>query len=128
MTVRQNATVEKHQLPGLEHQTLAGAADNLKHSEVWMQTLQAGAGTPVHQHDCDEVVVVSRGSGICILGDEEVAFGPDSTLIVPAGVVHEIRNTGDEPIHLIAAFNATPANVLTPDGQPIELPWSQASG
>lgn len=125
MTVKQNSNVEKHHLPGLEHQTLAGAADNLKSSEIWMQTLAAGIETPEHKHDCDEVVVVNRGAGICYLGDEEVAFGPDSTLIVPAGVVHVIRNTGDEPIHLIAAFNATPANVFTPDGQPIELPWSQ---
>lgn len=125
MTVKQHANAQMFYLPGLEHQTLAGAADNLKSTEIWLQTLAAGAETPEHKHDCDEVVVVSRGAGTCCLGDDEVAFGPNSTLIVPAGVVHIIRNTGDEPIHLIAAFNATPANVLTPDGQPIELPWSQ---
>jgi mannose-6-phosphate isomerase-like protein (cupin superfamily) len=108
---------------------LAGAADDLAQTEVWLQTIEAGAETPVHKHACDEVVVVSRGRGTCTLfGDgadtEEVAFGPDSTLIVPAGCVHQIRNTGDEPIHLVAAFNATPAAVLTPDGQAMALPWS----
>lgn len=128
MTVRQHTIVQKYHLPGLEHQTLAGAADSLKSTEIWMQTLAAGAETPVHKHDCDEVVVVNRGAGTCCLGNDEVAFGPNSTLIVPAGVVHKIRNSGDEPIHLIAVFSATPANVLTPDGKPIDLPWSQPSG
>ena len=125
MKIKQNEDARKFHLPGLEHQTLAGAADDLENTEIWLQTIDPGAETPVHQHDCDEVVVVSRGAGTCFFGNVEVAFGPNSTLIVHAGVVHMIRNTGDEPIHLIAAFNATPANVLTSDGRLIELPWSQ---
>jgi oxalate decarboxylase/phosphoglucose isomerase-like protein (cupin superfamily) len=72
----------------------------------------------------------ASGRGTCTLyhegGDaEDIAFGPDSTLIVPAGLVHRIRNTGGEPIRLLATFNATPAAVLTPEGHAMTLPWSQ---
>lgn len=125
MTVREHTDIQKHHLPGIEHQTLAGASDGLTGTEVWMQTLAAGAETPVHQHQCEEVVVVTRGAGTCRLGNEDVSFGANSTLIIPAGVEHKISNTGAEPIHLIAAFSATPAVALTADGQPIALPWSQ---
>jgi len=127
MTVKAHATLQKYRLPGIEHRTLASSIDGLVNSEVWMQTLEPGAETPEHKHDCEEVVVVTRGTGTCRIGNKDVRFGPDSTLIVPADTVHKIRNTGAEPVHLIAAFNATPANVLTPDGQPIDLPWSEPS-
>ena len=116
--------VEKHYLPGLEHQTLVGAKDCIAHTEIWMQTLEVGAETPTHQHDCDEVVVVNRGKGVCHTADDEIPFDADSTLIIPAGATHKICNTGEETMHLIATFNATPAKVMTPEGDPIKLPWS----
>jgi mannose-6-phosphate isomerase-like protein (cupin superfamily) len=124
MKIKPNTTVEKHYLPGLEHQTLVGAADCVADTEIWMQTLDADAETPTHQHDCDEVVVVNRGKGVCHTSDNEISFDADSTLIIPAGTIHKICNTGEETMHLIATFNATPAKVMTPEGNPINLPWS----
>ena len=69
MNVNHNAATRKHNLPGLEHQTLAGRRDGLNNFEIWRQTIDAGAATPVHRHACEEVIVVLKGQGVCRCGD-----------------------------------------------------------
>lgn len=51
------------------------------------------------------------------------AFGPNTTLAIPANVDHQIVNTGAEPIRLVAALSTSPVTVLLPDGTPLALPW-----
>ncbi|WP_437756356.1 dimethylsulfonioproprionate lyase family protein [Sorangium sp. So ce1389] len=125
MTVLNIASIEKLSLPGLAHQTLAGPRDGLRSVEVWMQTIAPGAQTPRHRHACEEVVVVLRGSGTCEIDGEVSSFGPGSTIILPAGVPHQIANTGADEMHVIAALGAAPVTVETPAGERIELPWDQ---
>jgi mannose-6-phosphate isomerase-like protein (cupin superfamily) len=124
MAIKEHDTLPVHRLPGIAHRTLAGARDGLDGLEVWMQTLDPGAETPAHRHDCDEVVVVTGGAGLCTIGAEEIAFAAASTLVIPAGAVHQVRNPGTEPLHLIAAFAATPVAARTAAGRPIPLPWA----
>ncbi|WP_240788702.1 cupin domain-containing protein [Ramlibacter henchirensis] len=50
-------------------------------------------------------------------------FGPDQTIVLPAGVPHQIFNTGDQPLETTAVFAATPVPVALPDGSALELPW-----
>ncbi len=123
MTVIANATIAHQSLPGLQHQTLANADHGLAHLSLWRQTMAPGAATPPHRHDCEEVVLIESGSGELHLGGKTLAFGPDSTLVIPRNVDHQIFNTGTEPIVCVAAFAATPVVVVLPDGQPIDLPW-----
>lgn len=125
MTVLNIASIEKLSLPGLAHQTLAGPRDGLRTVEVWMQTIAPGAETPRHRHACEEVVVVLRGSGTCEIDGAVLSFGPGSTLILPAGVPHQIANTGADEMHVIAALGAAPVTVETPAGERIALPWDQ---
>jgi quercetin dioxygenase-like cupin family protein len=44
-------------------------------------------------------------------------------LIIPPEVVHQLINSGNEDIFLIAAFSPTPAKVFTSDGKELPLPW-----
>jgi mannose-6-phosphate isomerase-like protein (cupin superfamily) len=97
----------------------------MKDFEVWMQTIAPGQGTPVHRHDCEEVVVVLRGSGVCLHDDGESRFGPESTLIIPRDAVHQIVNDGDDDLFAIGVLGMAPVDVRTPDGQPMPLPWDQ---
>jgi mannose-6-phosphate isomerase-like protein (cupin superfamily) len=48
---------------------------------------------------------------------------PDSTLVIPPNVDHQIFNTGSEPLMMVAAFGVSPVEVKFPDGTAIELPW-----
>ncbi|MCD6043103.1 MAG: putative auxin-binding protein 1, partial [Burkholderiales bacterium] len=52
MQVIDNAAREKCSLPGIEHLTLAGAAQGLSRLSVWRQSMAPGSATPPHQHDC----------------------------------------------------------------------------
>lgn len=123
MAVKDNSAIEFHNLPGLAHQTLAGPKDGLDGMEVWMQTISAGSATPVHRHDCEEVIVVLKGSGTCMIDGETTSFGPNSTLVLPCNAVHQICNTGDDDMFLVATLGMAPVRVETPDGDLMDLPW-----
>lgn len=127
MIVRKHAEIQAHEIPGIRHMTVAGPAQGLRAMEVWHQTMAPGAATPWHRHDCEEVVVVLQGSGCCEFDGQRVSFGPQSTLIVPANVVHQITNTGDTEAVLIAALSMAPVEVQTPEGERLPLPWSETA-
>lgn len=59
---------------------------------------------PHHHATHDLWVVMLRGSGSMLLGDEERAVGPGSILYVPRGTVHAFRNAGSEPAIAYAVY------------------------
>jgi len=123
MYVKSNADLPVALIPGIEHRTLAGADDRLEQLSIWQQSLAPAARTPRHQHDCEEVVVVLAGTGELDIDGVVHRFGAGTTLVIPAGLTHEIRVTGTTAVQLIAAFSKARAGVLDTDGAPIELPW-----
>ena len=123
MHVNNNSSVQKHQLPGLEHQTLAGCQDGLKSFEIWRQTIAPHAATPVHSHACEEVILIMGGSGVCRFEDRELPFKADQTLVIPGNVVHQICNTGEKNLHIIATLAASPVEVKSETGAAMALPW-----
>jgi quercetin dioxygenase-like cupin family protein len=123
MPLNLHRNLVRHALPGIEHQTVAGPEHGMRQAEVWLQTVAPGAATPVHRHDCEEAIVILAGSGTCTIGAESIAFGPDSTLIIPRDAVHQLVNTGDRPIRLVGVLTAAPVEVKTADGAPMPLPW-----
>lgn len=127
MHVNENQSIETHNLPGLAHQTLAGRRDGLEQFEIWRQTIDAGAATPVHRHDCEEVIVIFSGEGACRFENKEVTFKADETLVIPSGVVHQIVNTGAEDLNIMATLAMSPVKVETADGEPMPLPWDHAA-
>lgn len=123
MPVIDNNELEILELPGLRHQTIAGHAQGVRTMEVWSQTMAPGAATPVHRHACEEVILVLSGHGTCIFGDRSQTFGPNSTLIVEPDVLHQIVNTSDEEMRLVAALGMAPVRVRNADGSTLPLPW-----
>jgi mannose-6-phosphate isomerase-like protein (cupin superfamily) len=117
--------VPELELPGLRHRTLAGPRNGMKQGEVWTQIAEPGGATPVHRHDCEEVVIVLTGSGVCKCEDGDYTFGPRSVMIIPPNVVHQIINTGNEPITGFGFLTMAPVIVEDPSGERIHLPWDQ---
>jgi mannose-6-phosphate isomerase-like protein (cupin superfamily) len=110
-------------IPGVEHATWAGGAQGLSQLSVWRQSLAAGAATPPHRHDCDEVVMCLSGTGEVHLGGAVQRFDADTTVVLPRGVTHQLFNVGNEPLELIAVLGSSPAGTWLPDGEALELPW-----
>ncbi|REJ86726.1 MAG: cupin domain-containing protein [Planctomycetota bacterium] len=51
----------------------------------------------LHIHpDAEEIVVITRGRGTALIGDERRDVQTEDVLYIPPGVEHEVRNTGDD--------------------------------
>jgi len=111
-------------LPGIDHLTLAGGDQGLRGLSVWQQSIDPGEATPPHRHDCEEVVVVTEGSGLLEVDGVQQAFSAPCTLVVPRNAPHQILSTGSAPLRLVAAFSVSPVQAFFPDGTPIPLPWA----
>jgi len=57
-----------------------------------------------HTHPGAEMMYIMTGHGECTIGDETHKIGPNTLMICPAGIPHDIRNRGDEPMSLVAMF------------------------
>lgn len=123
MLIVENAAQTATSLPGIQHKTLAGSEQGLRHLSIWRQEIASGQATPTHRHDCEEVAIVDAGHGELHVAGQVMCFGPDTTLIIPPNVDHLILNTGKETLELTAAFSASPVQVLLPGGELLSLPW-----
>jgi oxalate decarboxylase/phosphoglucose isomerase-like protein (cupin superfamily) len=86
--------------------------------------LQPGRGHDRHNHpESEEILYVLSGEGEQMLDDgAPFAVTPGDTIYVPTGVFHSTRNTGWEPLRLLALYNpGGPEKVLEdlPDFQEI---------
>jgi oxalate decarboxylase/phosphoglucose isomerase-like protein (cupin superfamily) len=87
--------------------------------------LQPGRGHDRHNHpESEEILYVLSGEGEQMLDDGE-AFNvkPGDAIYVPTGVFHSTRNTGWEPMRLLALYNpGGPEKVLEglPDFQLVD--------
>lgn len=120
--------VEQHRpeptvIEGVSHATWAGEAQGLAQLSVWRQSLAPGAGTPPHQHDCDEVVICLSGEGELHADGRQQRFGAQSTLVLPRGRVHQFFNRGSQPLEVLGVFGQSPVLTRQPDGEPLPLPW-----
>lgn len=123
MPIHSNSALVPNILPGLAHRTLAGAEHGLERLAVWSQCIEPQGATPPHSHDCEEVILIRRGRGTLVFGGEEQTFGAGDTIIVPPAAVHQILNTGDEPLELVAVLSTSNVEVKLPDGTLLDLPW-----
>jgi mannose-6-phosphate isomerase-like protein (cupin superfamily) len=123
MFVIDNSHQPEATLPGIRHKTLAGSEQGLRHLSIWRQEIAGGQATPPHRHDCEEVVLVQTGQGELHIAGRVFSFGPETTLVIPPNMDHQIINTGAEPVRLTAAFSTSPVQVFLPDGQALPMPW-----
>ncbi len=123
MYVIHQSTPTASTLPGIAHATWAGHDDGLQELSLWRQTLAAGAVTPPHRHDCDEVVLCQAGWGELHIDGQVRRFGAGSTLVLPRGREHQIFCVGPMALEIIGIFGTTPVTTYGADGQALALPW-----
>jgi oxalate decarboxylase/phosphoglucose isomerase-like protein (cupin superfamily) len=69
--------------------------------------LQPGRGHDRHNHpESEEILYVLSGEGEQMLDDRDAfQVKPGDTIYVPIGIFHSTRNTGWEPMRLLAIYN-----------------------
>ena len=123
MQVRHVDSIPVLDLPGLRHQTLASQAGGIQAFEVWQQSLAPGSATPLHRHDCEEVVVFTGGKGIMHHAGTETPCAAGTVLLCQPNELHQIVNTGAEPLTLYGILSGSPVPVVDAEGREIPLPW-----
>jgi mannose-6-phosphate isomerase-like protein (cupin superfamily) len=71
------------------------AEDLPPHTEIRMH---------LHRYE-DEIILIRTGTGVATLGDREVPVAPGSTVYVPQGVWHGLRNNGAETLGMTAVYS-----------------------
>jgi len=123
MQVRHLHTIPAVELPGITHQTLASRAGQIGSFEVWQQSLSPGAVTPLHRHDCEEVIIFTGGTGIMRHDGQDTPCGAGTVLLCQPNELHQILNTGSAALTLYGILALSPVPVLDEHGEAIPLPW-----
>lgn len=77
------------------------------HSQLVVMSIEPGdeIGEEVHS-EIDQFIRVEKGSGTVVLnGTDEHSLADDWAVIVPAGVKHNVINTGDTPLKLYSLYS-----------------------
>jgi len=70
-----------------------------------MVILPPGRTSSSHSHDAEqEVWYVVSGRGRVRIGDEEAEIRPDTVVVAPAGIPHQLISEGDEDLKAIWMF------------------------
>ncbi len=111
---------EVHSLSGSHIAGVATPGRGAKQVEMWVARMDAGASTPPHVHDTEQVVHFLGGRGWVTLDGREIPFQPGDTLILPANTVHQI--VAETETGYVAAMPAG-GTLRLPYGEVIDLPW-----
>ena len=68
--------------------------------------LPPGGALHEHRHAQEEVYLVLEGSGLVTVGDEEVAVGAGSAVVIPGDSPHSCENTGASDLRVDYVFPA----------------------
>lgn len=95
-----------------EHPRVAGiymkkllTAEENPLASVNLVKVPEGAVVGHHVHgDQVETVYVLKGQCVLTIGGNEMSFNTGQIVALPAGVEHELRNVGSDPVELITFF------------------------
>ncbi|XP_047309019.1 auxin-binding protein T85-like [Impatiens glandulifera] len=115
-------------ITGYSHITLAGLyAHGMKEVEVWLQTIAPGCHTPIHRHDCEEVLVILKGTATLFFASNShpsdfpgnphrIPVFQNSTFIVPDNHPHQMWNTHEhEDLQFLVVISRPPFKVFVYD-------------
>jgi mannose-6-phosphate isomerase-like protein (cupin superfamily) len=75
-----------------------------KNSQLVLMSLVVGEEIGEEVHDVDQFLRIEKGTGTAILNGLSHALADGSVVIVPAGVKHNVINTGSESMKLYTLY------------------------
>jgi len=96
-----------------QYQHLLGEAEKtcgMRSGRVW---LQPGRSCGPHStNDCEEIIIFLAGSGVALIGKEAKPHpvGQNKICYIPPQTIHDIKNTGKEPLVYVYCVAAAAEN------------------
>ncbi len=78
------------------------------HSQVVLMSLLPGEDIDLEVHNVDQFFRFEAGEGKAVVDGQEYEVSDGTAIVVPAGLEHNIINTGSEPLKLYTIYS--PAN------------------
>jgi quercetin dioxygenase-like cupin family protein len=80
---------------------------------VGQAVIKPGQENPRHFHpNCDEVLHVFKGDILHTMNDRTVEMHAGDTVSIPAGVMHNAKNIGNEEAKLAISFSSADRQVV----------------
>jgi mannose-6-phosphate isomerase-like protein (cupin superfamily) len=76
-----------------------------KNSQLVIMCIQPGDEIGEEVHDLDQFIRIEDGKGKAILDDVEHEIEDDYAVVIPAGVKHNVVNTGDGSLKLYTVYS-----------------------
>ncbi len=76
-----------------------------KNSQLVLMSLLPGEDIGEEVHELDQFLRIEGGEGMAVLNDEKYQVRDGSAIVVPAGVKHNVINTGNEPLKLYSLYS-----------------------
>jgi len=76
-----------------------------KHSQLVVMSLKAGEDIGNEVHQLDQFIRIDKGSGKTILDGKETEISDGFAIVIPAGVEHNIINTGEKTMKLYTIYS-----------------------
>jgi len=73
---------------------------------LFTEDIPPGQAIPPHRHpDADEILLIHAGTGVARLAGRETMVGTGAVIYMPRNTSVRLRNTGSEPLRIVAIFS-----------------------
>lgn len=93
--------IEKVTEENIDYRRVLFTAKNI---QLVLMNLQPGEEIGEETHHLDQFIRVEEGDATVYLDGESFPLGDDYAVIIPAGVKHNVINTGDEELKLYSLY------------------------
>jgi quercetin dioxygenase-like cupin family protein len=122
MAVITDQDAPRFDLGGTHVVGLASPARGSSENSAWRLTLDAGAASPPHTLDREEIFVALGGQAVARLGDRTERVGSGDALIVPPGVEFTLEAGADAAFEAVVCMPA--GGTASVDGAVAVPPWA----
>lgn len=89
----------------LDNQNFRQVLYTAKNSQLVLMSLLPGEDIGEEVHNLDQFIRIESGRGLAILNGREHQLLDGSAVVVPAGLKHNIVNTGTDPLKLYTVYS-----------------------
>lgn len=74
-------------------------------SQLVLMSIEPGDEIGEERHGLDQFIRIEQGSGEVVLDGERTKVKDDDAIVIPAGTLHNVMNTGSEPMKLYSVYS-----------------------